>query len=414
MMDLVIKNIRTLATPEGRSAKAGQEQGEIRFLDDAAIGIEGGKFAYIGKGGPPFCGKIEIDARGALATPGLVDSHTHLIFGGWRQKELSMKLAGASYMDILKRGGGILDTAAQTRRASKGELTMKAEKTLKQMMGFGVTAVEAKSGYGLDLETEVKQLEAARDLNISQKASVVPTYLGAHAVPLEFSSSSDYVSFILSEALPEVARLGLAEFCDVFCEPGAFSASQSRKMLVRARELGFKLKIHADELESSGGAELAAELGLISAEHLIAASDAGIKALADKKVIATILPGTSFYLGKPYARARKMIDEGVAVAVATDFNPGSCPSPNINFAMTLASIKCGMSPSEVLAAATLNGAAALCRAEESGSVEIGKRADLVLWDAPDLDYIIYRFGINLVQMTIKDGEICHQSDAFNL
>ena len=301
-----------------------------------------------------------LDAEGRFCTPGWVDAHTHLVFGGWRQHEIPLKLKGASYLEILRAGGGILDTVRQTRALSEDALFTRARGFLGEQLALGVTATEAKSGYGLDLENELKQLRVMARLKSEAGADVVPTYLGAHAVPPEYAGNADaYVEFICADVLPRAAKEKLANFCDVFCETGVFSAAQSRRVLETAKSLGLGLKIHADEIDSIGGAELAGELGAVSAEHLIAASDAGITALAAGGVTACLLPGTSLYLDKPFARARDMIERGVAVAVASDFNPGSCPSLNLQLCANLAYLKYRMTPEEILTALTLNAASAI-------------------------------------------------------
>jgi imidazolonepropionase len=345
-----------------------------------------------------------IDCEGRLVTPGLVDAHNHLIFGGWRQKEMALKLAGTPYLDILKQGGGILSTVEHTRLASEDELIQKGKTLLKEMLRHGVTVSEAKSGYGLDLQTEMKQLRVIRALNHMQPIELVPTFLGAHAVPKEYAGDrAGYIELLCSQMLPAISAEGLAEFCDVFCESTVFTPEESAKILARAASLGFRLKAHVDEIAPINGAKMAANAGCVSADHLIQTSDEGIRALAGKKAVAVLLPATSFYLGEPYARARRMVDERVPVAIATDFNPGSCPGLNLQFAMNLACIRYRLTPAEALTAVTLNGAAAIGRAGGIGSAEPGKNADLVIWDAYDLEYIFYRFGSNLVWKVVKDG-----------
>jgi len=408
-MDLLLTNIGLLATPVGNSARKGTEQREIMMVQrDAMIAIAKGEIIYIWPDeamlSPPF--SRVLDCGGRLVTPGLVDSHTHLVFGGWRQKELGLKLDGVPYLDILKSGGGILNTVEHTRATTEEELFDKSKAFLSEMLKLGVTTCEAKSGYGLDMENELKQLRVIRELNKQQPIDIVPTFMGAHAFPKEFANNRQgYVDYIIEEMLPIVADENLAEFCDIFCETAVFTPEESRRILLEAKKFDLLPKIHADEIDPIGGAELAAEVGAISAEHLIQASDAGIRAMAKEDVIATLLPATSFYIDKPYARARDMVNAGVAVAVATDFNPGSNPSLNMQFAMSLACLKYKLTPAEALTAATLNGAAAINRADKCGSIEIGKQADLIIWDAKDLDYIFYRYGSNLVHSVIKKGMV---------
>jgi imidazolonepropionase len=411
IMDLLLNNIGTLATPVGCTARRGPRQGDVRVTLGAAVGVRGGKIAYVGPdgGGSPPATRT-LDCGGALVTPGLVDSHTHLVFGGWRQHEFAQKQGGATYLEILRGGGGILSTVESTRRAGMRELAAKSMGFLGEMLRFGVTAAEAKSGYGLDIETELTQLRVIRELGGRQPITLVPTFLGAHALPKEYAGDRKaYVEFLCDEALPRVAAEGLARFCDIFCETAAFTPEESRAVLSRAAALGFGLKAHVDEIDDGGGAAMAAGMGCVSAEHLIRASDAGIGALADAGSVAVLLPCTSFYLDKPYARARKMIESGLAVAVATDFNPGSSPCLNMQLAMSLACLRCRLTPAEALTAATLNGAAAIGLADRMGSVELGKDADFVIWDAPDLDYVFYRFGSNLAAAVVKGGVPVHSA-----
>ncbi|MCL2248596.1 MAG: imidazolonepropionase [Oscillospiraceae bacterium] len=405
-MDCVLTNIGTLCTPKGKTALRGENQGNILTICDAAIGIRDGIIVYTGPKNelPDFSGARIIDCGGKLVTPGLVDAHTHLVFGGWRQNELSLKLAGVAYLDILKSGGGILRTVEQTRAACENELIERGREFLAEMLGFGVTTCEAKSGYGLCTEDELKQLRVIRTLNESQPIDIAATFMGAHAVPKEYADDrAGYIELILTEMLPAVAREGIAEFCDIFCESAVFTPDESRLILTEAKKHGFTPKIHADEIDPIGGAEIAAEVEAISAEHLIMASDDGIRKMAEKELVAVLLPATSFYLDKPYARARDMVSSNLAVAVATDFNPGSSPSLNIQLAMNLACLKYKLTPAEALTAVTLNGAAAINRANTCGSLEVGKSADMVIWNAPDLDYLFYRYGSNLVDKVIKGG-----------
>ena len=306
----------------------------------------------------------------------------------------------------MRRGGGINATTISTREATLEELKREGRKRLSSMLAFGVTTVEGKSGYGLDRDTEIKQLEAMKELNKEQPVDNVNTFMGAHAVPEEFKGrTGDYVDFIIKEVLPEVANRGLAEFCDVFCEEGVFDIEQSRKLLLAAKEYGMEIKLHADEIVPLGGAELAAELGAVSADHLLQASDEGISKLAERGVIATLLPATAFSLKEPYAKARKMIDSGCAVALATDFNPGSCFTNSIPLLFALATIYMGMTIEEAVTAMTINGAAALKREKQIGSIDVGKKADLVVLEFPSYQFLHYHFGVNIVEKVIKNGEL---------
>ena len=406
MKKLLINNIGMLASPCGKEARRGKAQGEIRILRKAWLLIEGGHIAALGEGEPPAADAVILDAGGKLVTPGLVDAHTHLIFGGWRQNELALKLHGVTYLEILARGGGILSTVKATREATEDELFDKAWDALDEMMDLGVTTVEAKSGYGLDLDTELKQLRVIRRLNEEHPADLAATFLGAHALPPEYKEDREgYLRLLCDQVIPTVAKQKLAAFCDVFCETGVFSAEESRRILEAGKRFGLIPKIHADEIDPIGGSQLTEAVGAISAEHLIVCPPEGIAAMAKAGTVACCLPATSFYLGSTFAPVRDMIAAGVPVALASDFNPGSCPSLNLQFVMNLGCLRYKMTPEEVLTGVTLNAAAAIARAENIGSLEERKLADLVIWDAPDLDYICYRMGSNLAETVIKKGMI---------
>lgn len=407
MKKVLVSNIGMLATPKGNAARCGEEQGKIEILKNAWVLIEDGVIAAVGTGKPEGAEGAEvIDAGGKLVTPGLVDAHTHLIFGGWRQNELGLKLHGATYLEIQNAGGGIQSTTNATRSASKEELRAKAEKALDEMMGFGTTTVEAKSGYGLATEHELKALQVIRELDDRHPMDLVATFMGAHLVPAEYKNDREaYVRLVCEEMMPAVREQGIAKFCDVFCEADTFTVEESRRILEAGLKYGLRPKIHADEIEAIGGSRLAGEIGAISAEHLIVCPPEGIDALAKGGVIACLLPATSFNLGAVFAPARDMVKAGVPVAMATDFNPGSCPCLNMQFVINLGCLKYKLTPEEVLTAVTLNGAAAIGMADRVGSVETGKQGDLVIWDAPDLDYICYRVGSNLAGTVIKKGAV---------
>ena len=408
MERLLIKNIGTLATPEGKAALKGKDQGRIRVSKNAWVLVCDGIIEDVGCGKAPVCAEV-LDAEGALVTPGLTDAHTHLVFGGWRQNELALKLRGASYLDILSAGGGILSTVRKTRAASEDGLYEKAKKDLDEMLSYGVTSAELKSGYGLDYDTELKQLKIARRLNETHPMDIRSTFLGAHALPEEYNGRrEEYIRFLCEKMIPEVAKEKLADYCDVFCEKGVFTADESKRILEAGKRFGLMPKIHADEIEAIGGSELAGKIGAVSAEHLIVVRRSGIRSMAEGNVIACLLPATSFYLNAEFAPARAFIDEGVAVALGSDYNPGSCPSLNLQFVMNLACLKYRLTPEEMLTAVTLNASAAIGLSGITGSVEKGKQADLVFWNAEDLDYLAYRMGSNLVRAVVKKGKVVYE------
>jgi len=406
---LLIKNIGTLQTPVGSCKHGGGKQGENIKLHDAAILIEDGIIKAITQGGilPEGCENAEvIDAGGALVTPGLIDCHTHMVFGGYRQGEIPLKLRGATYLDILRAGGGILDTVGKTRAATEDELYEKTKAFLDEMLTLGVTTAESKSGYGLDLENEMKQLRVNKRLQADHKMDLVSTFLGAHAIPEEYKGRADeYIDLLCDVVLPAVKEEGLADFVDVFCEDSVFDVTQSEKMLKAGQALGLRARIHADEIEEIGGAVLSGELGAISAEHLIATGEKGMASMAKGGVIADLLPCTSLYLNKTFAPARRMIELGIPVAIASDFNPGSCPSLNLQLAMSMGYVKYHMTPEEILTAVTINAACSCGLEEKVGTLEVGKQADIVIWNAPDMEMLVYRFGSNLAKTVIKRGEV---------
>jgi len=412
-VDLIVRHAAELVTVAGGTAgpKRGRDLAEIGLIRDGAVAATGGVIMAVGTSAEVMDlaqideATVVVEAEGLVVLPGLVDPHTHLIFAGSREYELEQKIRGATYLEILAGGGGILDTVRVTRAAAKEDLAAIASGYLREMLEQGTTTAEAKSGYGLTAEDEVKMLEVIRELHREQPVDLVPTFMGAHAVPREYKDRPDaFVDLIIREMLPQVARDGLAEFCDVFCEDGVFSTGQARRILTAARELGMQLKMHADEIVSLGGAELAVELGATSADHLMAVSGEGIGRLAASDTVAVLLPATTFCLmGEHYAPARKMIEAGVAVALASDFNPGSCPVNSLPIVMGIACRQLRMSTAEVISAVTINAAHAIGRADAVGSLEVGKKADLVLFDAPNHQYLMYRFGTNLVRTVVKDG-----------
>lgn len=381
----------------------------------AAVGPRAALETALEAQGYPLGRFARLDAAGGTITPGLIDPHTHLLFAGSREGELLLRQRGAGYLEILKAGGGILSTVAATRAASSDALLAHGRRWLDEMLGHGVTTIEAKSGYGLDLETEIRLLEVAHRLGVEGPIDVVPTFLGAHAVPAEFRSrpggTEAYVRSVIEEQLPGVAAHGRARFCDVFCESGVFTDDQSRRILQAAAGYGLVPRLHADELAPSGGAELAAEIGAASADHLATVSAAGIDALAQaaldgRAVVATVLPVTTWFLMKDHgAPARTFIERGIPVALGTDFNPGTSPTASLPLAMTVACVELGLTPDEALSAVTINAARALGLEDEIGSLEPGKSADLVIWRVPTSTQIPYWPAADLVRTVIKRGRV---------
>lgn len=408
---LVIKHAAELITCKGGGPKTGAAMKELGIIEDGAVSIKDGIIQMAGPTAQVMAaldgaGYEEINAQGKCVLPGFIDSHNHFVFGGYRAEEFSWRLKGDSYMEIMERGGGIINTVRATRQAGVAELTQLAQRRLDSMLAMGVTTVEGKSGYGLDFVTEIKQLEVMAALQEQQPVEVVPTFLGAHAVPKEYEGRSGaFVDFLIEQVLPVVAERKLAKFCDVFCEKGVFSIDESRQLLLAAQKLGLKSKLHADEIVQLGGAELAAEIGAVSADHLLHISDEGIAQMAQKQVVATLLPVTAFSLREPYARGREMIDQGAAVALATDFNPGSCFSESIPLVIALAALYMKLSPAEIVTALTINAAAAIDAADRLGSIEPGKQADILILEQPSHLYLPYHIGVSIVETVVKKGQI---------
>ncbi len=409
--NLIVVHAAELATSQGRQACCGRAMNDLHIVPDGAVCIEKGIITAVGKTDEILAAVDSqaftvIDASGRAVLPGFVDSHTHFIFGGYRADEFAWRLQGMGYMEIMARGGGIVSTVEATRQADLETLVRDGRRRLDSMLSFGVTTVEGKSGYGLDRDTELRQLEAMALLEREHPLDIVATFLGAHAVPKDYPGGGEaYLDFVMTQVLPAVAEGGLAEFCDIFCEDKVFSVDQSRRLLTLAKEMGLKLTLHADEIVPLGGAELAAELGAVSADHLLHASDDGIQGMADSGVVATLLPMTAFSLKEPYARARTMIDRGCAVALATDLNPGSCFSNSMPLMVALATLYMGMTPEEALTAITLNGAAAVDRADRVGSLEPGKQGDIVILEYPSHRFMPYHIGVNAVEKVIKRGNL---------
>ncbi len=406
--DLVIYNIGTLLTPNQIAPVRGKDMKNVSSLNNAFIVVKDGLILDVGTGDyDKYLSDFTFmhDAENKLVVPGLIDSHTHLVHGGSRENEFSMLRAGVPYLEILKQGGGIHSTVKSTRESSFDTLYSKALNSLNKMLLFGVTTVEAKSGYGLNLETEIKQLEVAKKLNLNHPIEILNTYLGAHAVPKEFKNNKEGYIETLVKNMKEIKEKDLATFIDVFCEDSVFNREESKFILEQGKLVGLIPKIHADEIVSLGGASLAVELNASSADHLMAISAEDIIKISESDVIANLLPSTSFYLNKEYAPARKLIDNNCAVSISSDYNPGSSPSENFQFVMQLCANKLKMSTSEILNASTINAAYNLGISDKVGSIEIGKDADIVIMDCKNLDYLLYHFGINHTLDVFKKGEI---------
>lgn len=389
----------------------GQEMKEATIIEDGYLALKDGLIMALGSGQPDasLIGPETVvrSYEGKIATPGIIDCHTHLVYGGSREHEFAQKLAGVPYLDILAQGGGILSTVRATRAASFDNLYQKSKRLLDYMLLYGVTTVEAKSGYGLDWETEKRQLDVVAALEKDHPIDLVSTFMAAHAIPEEYKGNAKaYLDEIVEQMLPEVKKENLAEFCDIFCEKNVFTAEESRYLLSKAKELGFKLRIHADEIASIGGVDVAAELGAISAEHLMMATDEGIAKMSQAGVIGNLLPATTFSLMEDtYAPARKMIDAGMAITLSTDSNPGSCPTANMQFVMQLGCFMLRLTPIEVLNAVTINAAYSVNRQERVGSLTVGKEADIAIFDAPNIDYPLYFFATNLIHQVYKKGQL---------
>ena len=410
--DFVLRHAGAMATLAGPAPRVGPSQRDLAVREHAALAARAGRIVWVGADRELDAsvqfepGATVVDADGAAVVPGFVDAHTHLAYAGDRDDEIRRRLAGATYREIAESGGGIVRSVDATRAAPVDELAASMVARLDEMLAMGTTTAEIKSGYGLSTESELRSLEAIRAAASRHPVTVVPTFLGAHEVPVEHRDDRErYVRILIDEMLPEVARRGWAVFADVFCEQGVFTVAESRRILTAARESGLKLRVHADELGHTGGAELAAELGALSADHLVFASHAGMEAMARSGTVATLLPSAAFYLRLPrFAPAREMIEAGVPVALASDANPGGGLSPSLPFAMTVGCFAMGLSLEEALAAVTLNAACSLGVQADAGSLEVGKRADLVVLRGTRLLDLV-RVGVPAVRTVVKEGRV---------
>lgn len=410
MLDIIIKNIGTLVTAEGSSPLYGKNQGKVKVYNNISIGIKNGFIEYIGEA-PNEKARKTINANGALVTAGLIDCHTHFVYGGSREDEMYEIVTGhMGYSDIIKAGYGILSTVKDTREQTENALYKKSFLILDSMIKYGTTTVEGKSGYGLTVKDEIKILNVMKKLNENHKIDIVSTFMGGHVVPDEYKNDRyGYVNLICDEMIPKVVELGLAEFCDVFCENCGLNMEESHNIMEAARKHNLKLKIHSDQLETSGGSYLAARFKSISAEHLIMADDRCIDVIKKQGVIAVLLPNASFYLGMPYARARYMVEKGIPVAIASDYNPGSSTCFNMQFIMKLAYLIYRLKPEEILNAVTINAACAIDRGKEIGTIEVGKKADIIIWNTKKLNFLLYTLDNNLCSIVFKSGEIVYKS-----
>ena len=408
MIDVLILNCGELHTFQGPDrARKGEEMMETGCMEDGALAMDRGKIIDVGDTEDlkeRYEARNTVYAHGKTVIPGFVDPHTHLAFAGSREDELVMKIQGKTYMEILKAGGGILRTVRMTREASKEQLKAEMKKRMDTMLSYGTTTAEAKSGYGLDMDNEIKCLEAIAEISREHPVDLVPTYLGAHSLPPEFDDTGKYIEYCCEEVLPVIAKRDLAEFCDVFCEKGVFDAKESRKLLMKAAELGLHARVHADEIENIGCSKMAAAIGAASCEHLVKSSDEDIEEMTKGGVLGILLPGTPFMLmHKEYSPARKMIEAGMAVALATDLNP-NCYTESMQMINTLACLQMKMHPYEALTASTINAAKGVNR-DDIGMLAKGKRADIVILDIPNIMHLPYHYGVNLVDKVYKNGEL---------
>ncbi len=406
MNDILIQNIGELILPKKTEGPLkGKELNDLKIVNNGTVVVKDGKVVYAGEHTEEYEAKEVIDATNQVVSPGLVDAHTHLVFGGSREHEMALKQQGVSYLDILKQGGGILSTVESTRNASEEALYNKSKKEIVRMIQFGTTTVEAKSGYGLDKDTELKQLDVAHLLEENTPIRMKHTFLGPHAVPKDAKDNATFLQEMI-DLLDDVKDK--ADFADIFCETGVFTVEESRRYMQAAKDKGLKVKIHADEIDPLGGLGLAIDEGAISADHLVASSEEDKQSLNNSQTIAVLLPGTTFYLGKDqYADARGMLDNNGAIAIATDFNPGSCVTDNLQLVMSIAALKLKLTPNEIWNAVTVNAAKAIDA--EAGTIEAGDQADIVVWDIPNHEYLPYHYGVNHAQIVIIDGKKVYEN-----
>lgn len=410
-MRTIVKNIDSLVTCKGSYKKKKEKLKDAGIINNGYVVIEDNIIIAVGEGEDykKFTDENTeiIDGKNKTVTPGLIDCHTHVVYAGSRENELPLKLNNVSYIDILNSGGGILSTVRETRQATQEILIEETKKRLDKMLLHGTTFIESKSGYGLDFDAEVKILKVNKKLNSIHPIDIVSTYLGAHAIPKEYEQNREkYINLMIDKVIPYVSENKLAEFIDCFLEKGVYTVEEAKRILKEGKKYNLGIKVHVDEIESVKGAELSGELKAVSAEHLVSATEEGIEALSDNDVVAVLLPSTSFYLMlNKYARGREMIEKGVAIALATDCNPGTSPTESLQQVMTFACFGMKLLPEEIINAMTINAACAILKEKEVGSIEIGKKADIVIFNAANLNYLVYHFGVNMVNTVIKNGKI---------
>lgn len=405
-MKKLITNIRQIVTPACQNFAAGNDMGKLNVYENSSILVENGKILQIIEGNETVGNVKKIDAENMVVMPAFVDPHTHIPFAGTRENEFNLRIQGKTYMEIASMGGGINSTVETTRNATEDEIFTQSKENMQRMIEHGVGTFEIKSGYGLDTETELKQLKVIERLKNEFPVDVKATFLGAHEVPREYKNNKEkYIDIVINEMLPAVKKQGIADYCDIFTETGVFNIEESRKILLKAKEMGFKIRMHADELTPLGGAELASEMGALSADHLVHISDKGIEKMVEANTVFVMLPGTTFFLmSDKYAPAKKIIEKGGIVALSTDFNPGSSHTHSMPLVVTIACLKMGLTIEQAICASTLNGAFSLELSDKTGSIHEGKQADFIFLDAPNYEFLVYNFGVNRIKKIMKKGE----------